>query len=348
LRQLKVVFRTAHGALPLLVAAMVADTASCGDEGSGTSSAEHGDASRDDSGAAGNFTLGVGGSLVGTAGSNVISSDAACGGFYTSYLVELPPEGVPASPGQICAATVEPVESSRSARVTLSMPSADFRSATGRIEMAPGLLPLVVGLPTVEVVDGTAVQRTMQVTMMAREQDGFSFHASWSDPVLFEGRMTVRTTFQLSCVDDAGSPEAGVTREVHAATDIYICDGESGYERMWVSSGDRCIVCSVVAEMAPSPIVPDQHADDLPLARVTRLRIVELARVSNTVILLAENDGGSGLEYEWHPSDGHLERLANDVVAWTVQQGMAAPHIQAAIFGSSTAAVASWGFNEAS
>jgi hypothetical protein len=36
------------------------------------------------------------------------------------------------------------------------------------------------------------------------------------------------------------------------------------------------------------------------------------------------------------------------VVAWSVEQGMDAAHIQAAVFGSSVAAVASWGFNEAS
>src|SRR6185295_1046543 len=192
-------------------------------------------------------------------------------------LIALPAEGVPATPGQICAATVEPVDSFRSARVTLTMPSADFRSATGRIEMAPGLLPLVVGLPTVEVVDATSTALAgMQVSMTASDQAGFSFHASFNEPVYVGNRMTVRTTFELSCADDAGSPEAGATRIVHAATDIHVCAGEGAFDGMWVSSGDQCIVCSVVAEMAPSPIVPDKQPDDLPLANVTRLRIVEL------------------------------------------------------------------------
>jgi hypothetical protein len=99
--------------------------------------------------------------------------------------------------------------------------------------------------------------------------------------------------------------------------------------------------------MAPSPIVPDKGADGLPLARALRLRIVELARVGSTVVLLAENDGGAGLDYEWHPSDGRIEQLAPDVVAWTVAEGMAAPFIQAAVWGADAAAVTSWAWNEA-
>jgi hypothetical protein len=99
--------------------------------------------------------------------------------------------------------------------------------------------------------------------------------------------------------------------------------------------------------MAPSPIVPDKQADDLPLARAMRLRIVELARISNSLVLLAENDGGEGLEYEWHVSAGRLEQLAPDVVVWTLEQGMPDPLIQTAVWGEHSAAVASFAFNEA-
>jgi hypothetical protein len=104
-------------------------------------------------------------------------------------------------------------------------------------------------------------------------------------------------------------------------------------------------VCRIIAEMAPSPIVPDKAADELPLGRVLRARIIELARISNTVVLLAENDGGEGLEYEWHVSAGRVERLAPDVIAWTLAEGMAAPYAQAAIWNADAAAVASFAFN---
>jgi hypothetical protein len=104
-------------------------------------------------------------------------------------------------------------------------------------------------------------------------------------------------------------------------------------------------VCRIIAEMAPSPIVPEKTNDALPLAQVLRLRIVELARVSNVVVLLAENDGGDGLEYEWHASAGKVEHLAPDVVAWTLEEGLDAPSIHAAVWGADGAAVASFAFN---
>ena len=97
--------------------------------------------------------------------------------------------------------------------------------------------------------------------------------------------------------------------------------------------------------MAPSPIVPDKHDDELPLARALRLRVVELARISNKVVLLAENDGGAGLEYEWHPSVGTLERLSPDIVIWTLEEGMPSPFIQAAVYSEDAAAVATYSFN---
>src|SRR5262249_40666891 len=158
---------------------------------------------------------------------------------------------------------------------------------------------------------------SLAVISMTRAATGYSFKARWAallSPTLAAGtvRITVRTTLEVSCVPDT------ITRLVHAVTDLYLCGGDFGTE--WASSGDRCVVCRIIAEMAPSPIVPDKTADELPLARALRLRIVELARVSNTVVLLAENDGGDGLDYEWQASGGRIERLAPDVVAWTLEE----------------------------
>jgi hypothetical protein len=154
-------------------------------------------------------------------------------------------------------------------------------------------------------------------------------------------RVTVRTTFDVAC-----APDGGAAKQVHAATDIHLCTDDTGGPA-WVSSGDACVVCRIIAEMAPSPIVPDKAADGLPLARALRLRVVELARVANRVVLFAENDGGEGLDYEWHPSAGEVERLAPDVIVWTVAEGMAAPLMQVAVVGESAAAVATWAWNAA-
>jgi hypothetical protein len=163
-------------------------------------------------------------------------------------------------------------------------------------------------------------------------------------------RITVRVSLEISCgamvpSADASGDASTATQVVHAVTDIHLCsDGRRDPE--WVSSGSVCTVCRIIAEMAPSPIVPDKAADGLPLARVLRLRIIELARISNTVVLLAENDGGEGLEYEWHASAGTVERLAPDVIVWTLAEGMAAPHVQAAVWSADAAAVASFAFND--
>jgi len=368
-RRLSLVVRSSKGTLPLIVAASVVavecggDTESSGGVSSGgagarDASASGGSAGRggsvavDASGGIGGVILpggsgGVGGSA-GSAGSGGLGGSPFCNtSWLQSFTVELPPEGTPALPGQICSAAVEPVVSNRAARVTLALTVArDLSVARGFVEIDPNLIDRVVGTPIIEVVDATyAPFSSLQVSGLTREATGYSFDATFTQPmpdVMPDGyaRMTVRVSLELDC---APQPE---TRVVHAATDIHLCIADNDYA--WVSSGDDCVVCRVIAEMAPSPIVPEKAYDELPLAQAMRLRIVELARVSNTLILLAENDGGDGLEYEWHPSVGRLTQLAPDVVAWTLEQGMADPFIQAAVIGSNAASVASYAFNEAS
>ena len=67
---------------------------------------------------------------------------------------------------------------------------------------------------------------------------------------------------------------------------------------------------------------------------------------ANHLVLLAENDGGEGLDYEWLASVGRIDRLAPDVIAWTLQEGDPDPFIQAAVSGPNAAAVASFAFND--
>jgi hypothetical protein len=256
------------------------------------------------------------------------------------YTVELPAEGVVAEPGQICAVEMVPVESNRATRVVFDTGSLP---GTGFVEVDPALIDGVVGSPTLEVVDASETGLLdLQIVAVERNGDGFAFELRWPDNVVLQDdattRLTLRTALEFGC-----EPQ---TRVIHSATDVYLCLDEMGSNPEWVSSGDVCTVCRIIAEMAPSPIVPDKVGDDLPLAQALRLRLVELARVSNTLILLAECDGGADLEYEWHASAGHVERLAPDVVRWTLEDGLGAPMIQAAAWGESAAAVATWAFNE--
>jgi hypothetical protein len=192
-----------------------------------------------------------------------------------------------------------------------------------------------MGTPTLEVLDATFQELLeLEIEPLAAASGGFSFEGTFPpftfDPDDGYARMTMRASLEVAC--------EGGTRLVHAVTDLHLCivDGITS----WASSGQSCCVCRIIAEMAPSPIVPDKRADELPLAQAIRLRIVELARVSNTIILLAENDGGDG------PSAGRIERLADDVIAWTLEEGTPAPFVQAAVYGPDAAAVASFAFND--
>ena len=359
MRKLKLVVRSTTGALPVIIAASVVPATSCGSAEGDSDKAKSGpgDASAGQGGAGGQAGVGGQGGQGGTGGVITVDSGGGAGGTVIvpdagemcqfgideSFDVELPPEGTPAEPGQICAAAVEPVESGRAARVTLSGFSSGGTSADGLIEVDPALFDRIVGDPIIEVIDSTNAQvGAMTTSGVTREATGFSFQAAWPNQLFLppDGmtRMTIRVSLELSCGD-------GGTRVLHAVTDLHLCD-DNNFGVEWVSSGDRCVVCQVIAEMAPSPIVPDKSDDELPLARALRLRIVELARVSNTIVLLAENDGGEGLEYEWHPSVGKVEKLSPDVIAWTVEDGMPAPMIQAAVVGPAEAAVASFAFNE--
>ena len=354
MRKLRLVVRSRRGALPMVVAVGVVSASACGSK-SGLPFADTPSIDASASGGSGGLggTAGAGGGIVIDAGSTGGTGGAGGSelcelGDLQDYDVELPAEGVPATPGQICAATVEPVESGRAARVVLSASPGDLQSAQGFIEIDPALEQRVVGLPVIEVIDATAPALFgLAVSNVSKASGGFSFDASFADPVptpettfdLSLTRMTLRISVEISCEPSTE------TRTLHAATDVHLCIGDQELE--WVSSGERCVVCRVIAEMAPSPIVPDKRLDGLPLAHALRLRIIELARVSNTVVLLAENDGGEGLEYEWHPSAGTVERLAPDVIAWTLEDGTPAPMIQAAVYGDTAAAVASFAWNEA-
>jgi hypothetical protein len=359
-RRLTVVVRTARGTLPLVVAASVAGASCSSDEtGIGKSTSANppgatgglttdagppsntGGATEQGGALGAGGTLSTGGVTSGSGGDSFIIVPPASGGTPSDtcqFTVELPPEGVPPDPRQICSATMVPVESGRSAMVQFQ--STGREPLQGVLVINPNLA--VTGTPTLEVIDSTdPALRNVTFDSVTLTPMGYSFQIHWPTSLSLSPdgmtRITVRASFELPCGKE--------TQVVHSATDIHLCT-QSAYDGAeWVSSGQVCSVCRIIAEMAPSPIVPDSADDPLPLAQVLRLRIVELARVANVVVLLAENDGGAGLEYEWQASAGKIEHLAPDVVAWTLAEGLDAPSIHAAVWGPNAAAVASFAFN---
>lgn len=331
----------------MLIAAGLAASPACGEPTEvRTVSFVDGDAARS-GGATGSGGLGAGGSgtgglILGSSGAGGLINPPGSGGS-CNYTVPLPPEGMPAKPGEICSVALDPVDSNLSARVTFTQGSTGLK---GSVSFDPNVAGRVVGVPVIDVLDASdPALMNLQFGPLTKIAGGFSFDVLFKTPVTLQAgysRVTVRTTFDVGC-----GPDGGGAKQVHASTDIHVCTADFSGGFAWVSSGDYCTVCRIIAEMAPSPIVPDKGADGLPLARALRLRVVQLARVSNRVVLLAENDGGDGLEYEWHPSAGSVERLAPDVVVWTVAEGMAAPFMQLAVLGDTEAAVATWSWNEA-
>jgi hypothetical protein len=254
----------------------------------------------------------------------------------TTYIVNVPPPGVPADPGQICAIRLPPVTSNTAARITLTSYSANNRSAFGSVSVPASLASTVVGFPTISVVSAPAGYGTISITNLTPVPGGYRFDASWPAATIAPmsgARMTLMATFTLACAD-------GGTQTVESTTELDLCLDGTALE--WVSSGDACTVCEVIAEMAPSPIVPNTHGDELPLASVLRLRVVELARAGRTVVLMAENDGGEATDYTWQVSGGRVERVAPDIVLWTAPESGETASGQVAVWNDAGAAVESF------
>lgn len=347
MRTLRLSWSRTAGALPLVVFASV--SSGCDSDVVTQSTSAGGSTSTSTAGAGGTSsggTGGVGGVLFGGGGTTTGTTTSTQTGFCSpsateyTFVVELPDPGVVAEPGQICAQNPPTVVSNTAARVTLTKYSQALNLAMGFIAIAAPLDGTVVGAPSVEVVSAMTNELLgMVVTDVQATQGGFTFHAEWPQmlnlpPESWVG-MTVKTTFTSQC-----GPGANDTRVVEAITNIHLCF--EGSDLLWVSSGDECKVCEIIAEMAPSPIVSDKRKDDLPLARALRLRVRPIVKVGRQVVIMAENDGGEGVDYHWQVSGGEVERVAPDVVVWTPPKGGGRHLIQAAVTGEHTAGVASY------
>jgi len=337
MRKLRVIFTTVGGAMPALLAAIVAPaTDACG------GSIDYGviDGSSSDGGRADvEPTPGFGGSPP------VPEWDGApsC----PTYIVEIPPPGTAAEPGQLCAVP-SPATSNVAARVTLTAYSPQLRTAVGVIEVAAEVASTIVDLPTIAVRDASASElAAITVSDMTKTEDGYRFRVEWpaGAPTWPGANIVIATTFTIACSD-------GGTQTVEALTKLDLCQGSDSADYAWVSSGDACTVCHVIAEMAPSPIVSDKKGDDLPLGMVIRLRVVEVARAGRQILLFADNDAGPSAEYEWRVSEGAIEHIAPDVVLWTLpDEGSAgrrsAPFGQVAVWNDAGAAVENFIFSVA-
>jgi hypothetical protein len=274
---------------------------------------------------------------------DAVPSGPYCEVFQT---FELSDAGDAATPEQLCAIQPSPAATTSAARITLKSYSPTQRTAHGFVSMPSDVEAAVVGLPSIKVVyRSTSSVGGLVVTDMKRVLGGYEFSAQWPEALPNQGclgfaAMTLALEFDIACdVDDAA------TKTVQAHTTLVLCDTVDGGVE-WVSAGDECCNdCQIIAEMAPSPIVSDKKKDDLPLARVVRLRVLELARAGRQVLLFAENDAGPDLAIEWSVSGGSVERIAPDLMLWTLPGDDSAPFGQVAVWNDAGAAVENfvWG-----
>lgn len=349
MRTLRLSWSRASGAVPLLIAAAVVPAAcggnvesnaggAAGASGSTGTGAENTTGTFTGTGGTGGLVIVGGGGTGGTGSSTDLCSGSGQTEF--TFTVPLPDPGVPAEPGQICAQNPPSVTSNTAARVTLTKYSQALNLAMGFVAIAADMQATVVGTPAIEVVAaGASELMGMVVSDVQPAQGGFTFHAEWPQGLALPPEdwvnMTVKTTFTSQC-----GPGPDDTRTVEAITVVHLCF--EGNDLTWVSSGDECKVCEIIAEMAPSPIVSDKRADDLPLARALRLRVRPVVKVGRSVVLMAENDGGPDVAYAWRATGGEVRSITPDVVVWTPPRE-AGPHLlQAAVTGEHTAGVASY------
>jgi hypothetical protein len=212
----------------------------------------------------------------------------------------------------------------------LKFGNSDGANLVGTIEVPANILADVLGAPTLKL-KFFRTDSEQPVLNLRPAPGGFTFE---TPPV--RGLLQADVRLTIAC--------AGMQRALLSTTILEECYGIGTVE--WASSGEVCKDCRIIAEMAPTPIVSDNLGDDLPLGRVVQLRVVELARAGKQVLLFAENDAGSGAAYTWNVSGGAIDKVAEDVVVWTLpEEQELTPYGQVAVHTSAGAAVENflWG-----
>jgi hypothetical protein len=270
-------------------------------------------------------------------------TDAGCRGEQYTEIVfaELPPEGVPAEIHQICMQpATELVQTGWAARLLLEPDATTPMRARGWVEIAPDLADKVLGVPEVRLASNDFTGLSVS-TPTPSSAGRFELSVAWEGMPTNRGfdswrHLAASVRFEVACVP----PEPSARRSVEARSDLYLC--RESVATRWISSGEACTTCAIIAEMAPSPIVPMPRASELPLEQVLRLNVRTIAAVGHDLLVYAEHDGGADdAEYTWHPSAGELEELARDVVLWRLPPGAEPQLLQVVVEARSAVAVAS-------
>lgn len=264
-----------------------------------------------------------------------------CGFDEERFTVEIPPPGVPADASLLCVEP-DPAISNEAARVTLVLDAGDPTVAHATIAIDPGLAGTVVGLPAVDISErGFDIWPSAVVGPVSADGATYAFDVTWPFPLAdrepgrFDNRAVFDVRFELACDD-------GSTKRVIATTVVHVCI-EDDRSLSFASSGDECRACAIIAEMAPTPIIPANRPDALPLQQGMLLSLRPLALFDNAVVLLAEHgEGDEGVRYDWHATAGRLTAVDRDVVVWEPPHDDGVHAVQVVVETNDAAAIATW------
>ena len=260
--------------------------------------------------------------------------------YGTENVYEVPsfPEGVPATPEDICGTETEYAESNQAATVELTADPVDGYVASGYISIAEAVRDQMVGVPTLELV-GAQPEELLAATIsdITASGDGFSFDIAFPEGetmVPDYTELTTRITFEMFC-DDASVE----TQLVESFAYVHLCEGEE--HPIWVSSGGECTVCSEVCEKIASPLPSARDSALKTLAGSPRATIVPVARYGRNLILFAEYRETRGrVSYVWKASSGSISESDQAGIIWELPPDPGPHFVQVAIRDTDSAVLA--------
>jgi hypothetical protein len=166
----------------------------------------------------------------------------------------------------------------------------------------------------------------------------YTFDATLTDGDPYLGTALIfQVTLVFSC-----APAASSTRQVQTATNVTLCGHDGNFN--WVSSGDACVTCYPMVEVAAQLMpAPEREPDGIALPGELNIHIVPVAREGRTVVLMLQKETDAPeLALTWRSSGGQLLLPADDVAVWTLPDEPGPHQIQVAAEAGQSASIATY------
>jgi hypothetical protein len=321
-------------------------TGDSGIRNAGGTSGSAGAGGRAVSGGAGGASAGTVGPIIngGAGGAGGTTTGSICTGGQSPWTqtVKSPELGVSPRVAALCTQPAGQVQSYRAGRVTLALQSSALTSALGKVEVPAALQPLVINTPRITVEEAAPKDLGgITVTGISRTGSGFSFNLTWKTPLsnvslsAFSPSLTIRVYLDLACNEqDSGTRNV----IVESITYFNLCAGPD--HSVWVASGDTCLSCEMVCEMAAIPIVPAERPDGLALPRALSAEIIPVVNLGRSIALFVDHRGARGpISYAWKVSAGTLSSDDQSEAVWELPSDPGPHLVQVAIRDQDSAIV---------